>query len=114
MKPVDSHHELVIFDELRRAGVGGLVRQHRLDLPGGWPIHADVAVPALRWAIPIDHITWHGGRISIQRDKQNDRQAIRLGWVVSRVTDQDIDEQLTVVRRELLDIHAQLLRRQVA
>jgi hypothetical protein len=63
LKPVDSHHELRLYDALRRSGVAGMTRQHRLELPGGWPIHADIAVPSLQWAIPIDHVTWHGGRI---------------------------------------------------
>ena len=108
LKPVDSHLELVLFDALRRAGVGGLVRQHAIPLPAGWTIHADIAVPALRWAIPIDHVTWHGGRIDAQRDKQNDRQARLVGWQVDRVTDSDIDCRLVAVTAELLALHHSL------
>jgi very-short-patch-repair endonuclease len=111
MKPADSHHEVVVHDALRRANVRGLVRQHRLDLPDGWSIHADLAQPTLRWAIPIDHITWHGGRIAGQRDKQNDRQATRLGWTVSRVTDEEIDEHLPSTIADLVAIYEQLSRR---
>jgi Transcriptional regulator, AbiEi antitoxin len=109
MKPADSHDEVVLFDALRTAGIRGLTRQHRLDLPDGWAIHADIAVPELRWAIPVDHVTWHGGRISQQRDKQNDRQATRIGWTVSRVTDEDIRERLVVVTHELVEIHHRLI-----
>ena len=79
LKPVDSNDELILFDALRAAGVTGMAR-HKLELPGGWTIHADLAVPRLRWAIPIDHVTWHGGRIDSVRDKQNDRQAGMIGW----------------------------------
>lgn len=105
LKPVDSHHELVLYDALRRAGVAGMTRQHRLELPGGWPIHADIAIPALRWAIPIDHVTSHGGRVDAQRDKQNDRQARMIRWQVDRVTDGDIDELLDQTIGELPAIY---------
>jgi hypothetical protein len=110
MKPVDSHHELRLHDALRREGIGGLVRQHAIAVPGGWTIHADLAVPPLGWAIPIDHVTWHGGRIDAQRDKQNDRQARMLGWQIDRVTDDDIDHRLPTVTTELVAIHARLQR----
>lgn len=110
LKPADSHLEVRLFDALRSAGVAGLVRQHRIDLPGGWSIHADVAVPQLQWAIPIDHVTWHGGRADAQRDKQNDRQARMLGWQVDRVTDDDIERRWAATTAELLQLHDTLLR----
>ena len=53
-------------------------------------IHPDVAVVPLRWAVEVDHVTWHGGRFEAQRDKIRDRQARRLGWQVERVTDQEL------------------------
>jgi hypothetical protein len=109
LKPVDSNHELVLYDALRTAGVTGMVRQHKLSLPTGWDIHADVAVPTLRWAIPIDHVTWHGGRIDTQRDKHNDRLAGTIGWRVDRVTDEDIAERLDETVAELLIIRRDLI-----
>lgn len=105
MKPADSHLEVRLFDALRSAGLGGLVRQHRIELPGGWAIHADLAVPGLRWAIAVDHITWHGGRVAQDRDKQNDRQAGAIGWRVDRVSDGDIEHRLSSTVAELLRIH---------
>jgi hypothetical protein len=107
MKPVDSHLELVLHDALRSAGIAGLARQHAIALPGGWTIHADIAVPELTWAIPIDHVTWHGGRVDAQRDKQNDRQARMIGWQIDRVTDDDIVHRLAHVMAELVELHAQ-------
>ncbi len=106
LKPADSDLEVQLFDALRRRGVSGLVRQQRLELPGGWAIHADIAVPDLRWAIPVDHVTWHGGRVDAQRDKENDRQAAILGWLVSRVTDDDAATRLAAVTEELLQLWA--------
>ncbi len=108
MAPVDSDLELRLFDALRVAGVAGMERQCKIELPAGWSIHADVAVPELRWAIPIDHVTWHGGRINAQRDKQNDRQARMIGWQVDRVTDDDINRRLPAVVAELLTIYGNL------
>lgn len=108
LKPADSHQEVQLFDALRSAGVTGLVRQHPIPLPGGWTIHADVAIPALKWAIPVDHVEWHGGRVDAQRDKQNDRQARSLGWVVDRVTDDDIDQRLAATTAELLAVWRRL------
>lgn len=104
LKPADSDLEVLLFDALRRAGVPGMVRQHRLELPGGWAIHADIAVPTLRWAVPVDHVTWHGGRIDAQRDKENDRQAGLLGWQVNRVTDDDVTRRLAIVTAELVQL----------
>lgn len=104
LKPADSDLEVLLFDALRRAGVPGMVRQHRLELPGGWAIHADIAVPTLRWAVPVDHVTWHGGRIDAQRDKENDRQAGLLGWQVNRVTDDDVARRLAIVTAELVQL----------
>jgi very-short-patch-repair endonuclease len=117
LRPVDSHHELVLFDALRAARFEGMVRQHPIALPGGWTIHADIALPRLQWAIPIDHVTWHGGRFAAQRDKQNDRQARSIGWQVDRVTDDDIDRglagvvaELTALYRLLVDGEGRVLR----
>lgn len=109
LKPADSHEEVVLFDALRSAGVDRLERQHRLVLPGGQPIHVDIAVPALRWAIEVDHVEWHGGRVATQRDKARDRGVRRLGWQPDRVTDAEIRHGLGALVAELVDLHADLL-----
>jgi very-short-patch-repair endonuclease len=108
LKPVDSHLELRLYDALRVAGVNGIERQYELALPGGWTIHPDLAVPRLSWAIEIDHVTWHGGRIDAQRDKRNDRQARMIGWQVDRVTDDDLEHRIRAVVDELMVIHQRL------
>jgi len=109
LKPADSHGEVVLFDVLPKAGVRGMVRQFPLQLPTGWTIHADIAVPELKWAIPGDHVTWHGGRIDSVRDKQNDRIARGMGWPVDRVTDEDIRDRLDSTVAELLGAYHALL-----
>ncbi len=89
-RPAGSGLEMDVFNALRERGIGPLVRQHPLRLPDGMVIHPDVAVVPLRWAVEVDHVTWHGGRFEAQRDKIRDRQARRLGWQVERVTDQEL------------------------
>lgn len=113
MKPADSHQEVQLFDALRRRGVTGLVRQHPITLATGITVHPDIAVPALRWAIEVDHVTWHGGCVDAQQDKQRDRGLRRLDWAVERVTDEEIDRNLAGVVDELLALLAQR-RRQLA
>ena len=104
IKPMDSHLEVRLWDALRRAGLRDMERQVCIDLPGGWSIHADIAVPKWQWAIAVEHVTWHGGRVDAQRDKENDRQARMIGWQVDRVTDDDIDHRLEQVTSELMTI----------
>ena len=105
LKPADSDAEVLVFDALRRRGVTGLVRQHPIRLPSGITVHPDVAVPELRWAVEVDHVTWHGGRLDSQRDKQRDRALRRIDWAVERVTDDEVDHDLDGVIEELLELY---------
>lgn len=86
-KPAGSGLELSVLKALEHAGVPEMVRQHRIRLDNGTTIHPDGAIPELRWAIEVDHITWHGGRFDAQYDKSRDRAARRSGWQVERITD---------------------------
>ena len=106
LKPADSVLELTVFNALGAAGVEGLVRQHPIQLPAGFTIHADVAVPTIRWALEVDHVTWHGGRLDAQNDKVRDRQARRAGWQVDRITDADVRDDLAGTISELVDLIA--------
>ncbi len=110
LKPADSHLEVVLFDALRRAGIRGLVRQHEIRLPDGVVVHPDIAVPELMWAIEVDHVTWHGGRVDAQLDKSRDRRLRHIGWQIDRVTDHEIASQLQRVTAELVAIHRTHLR----
>ena len=69
-------------------------------------IHFDVADPEIKWGLEIDHVTWHGGRFDAQYDKTRDRGALRIGWQVDRVTDQECRTDLATVVRELVELHA--------
>ena len=104
-RPAGSGLELRVLLALEARGVGPLVRQHRLVLANGLTIHVDGASPSVRWALEVDHVTWHGGRSDAQRDKGRDRGARRLGWQVDRVTDLELAEDFDGAIHELVELH---------
>lgn len=104
-RPAGSKLELRVLKALRAAGLPELVRQHPIRLPTGVVIHPDGAVPSIRWAIEIDHVTWHGGRADSQRDKGRDRGLRRIGWQVDRVTDQELRVDFNRTIREIAELY---------
>jgi hypothetical protein len=111
-RPAGSGLELRVIKALERR-VGPLVRQYPLQLSDGSLIHVDAADPVARWAVEIDHVTWHGGRHDAQRDKARDRGARRIGWQVDRVTDVELDEDFTAAIDDLVALHT-LRRHQIS
>ncbi len=103
-KPAGSGLEIDVHRALDARGVGPLVRQYPVRLINGIIIHPDVAVPGLRWAVEVDHVTWHGGRFDSQRDKARDRQARRIGWQVDRVTDQELRDSFDACMDEVAEL----------
>jgi very-short-patch-repair endonuclease len=103
-RPAGSGLELRVLNALERAGIRGLVRQYAIKLPNGIVIHADGALPSIRWAVEVDHVTWHGGRLDAQRDKGRDRQLRRINWQVDRVTDVELRERFERTIRELVEL----------
>ena len=112
-KPSGSGLEVDVLRALERRGVSGLVRQHPIRLPNGVVVHPDGALPSIKWAVEIDHVTWHGGRLDAQRDKGRDRQLRRVGWHVDRVTDAELAQHFDATINELVDLIG-LQRRQLA
>ncbi len=104
-RPAGSKLELRVLRALRRRGVPELVRQHRIRLANGVVIHPDGADPTVRWAIEIDHVTWHGGRTDAQRDEARDRGLRRIGWQVERVTDQELRDDFAAVIADIAELH---------
>jgi very-short-patch-repair endonuclease len=103
-KPAGSGLELRVLKALEHRGVHGLVRQHPIRLDDRSVIHPDGALPGIKWAIEIDHVTWHGGRSDAQRDKGRDRQLRRIGWQVDRVTDQELREAFDATIDEVVEL----------
>ena len=105
-KPAGSALELRVLKALEARGIV-LVRQHPLRLPDGALIHPDGADPGIKWALEIDHVEWHGGRLDAQYDKSRDRRARLIGWQVERVTDQELSEDFAAVIDQLVVLHRQ-------
>jgi very-short-patch-repair endonuclease len=110
-KPADSGLELRVLRALERQGIE-LVRQYPIRI-GDVVIHPDGADPVLKWAVEVDHVTWHGGRFEAQRDKQRDRRARKIGWQIERVTDQALADDFRGEIRELVEM-VELRRTQIA
>lgn len=103
-RPADSGIEYLAIRAIeRRTGIK-MVRQHPIRLPNGVIVHPDGALPDIRWAVEVDHVTWHGGRLDAQRDKGRDRKLRRVGWQVDRVTDVELREQFDATIFELIEI----------
>jgi hypothetical protein len=103
-KPKDSDQEVKLLRALASRGIA-LVPQYELVLPDGTIVHPDGADPNRRFAVEVDHVTWHGGRAATQYDKWRDRQTDRLGWLISRVTDHDVDRRLHATVNELVEVY---------
>ncbi len=103
-KPKDSDHEVRLLRALAERGVR-LIPQFELALPDGTLIHVDGADRERRFAVEVDHVTWHGGRARTQYDKWRDRQTDRIGWLISRVPDEDLDQRFHATVNELVEIH---------
>jgi hypothetical protein len=112
-RPAGSKLELRVLRALERAGLPELARQLPIRLPNGVVIHPDAADPTIRWALEVDHVTWHGGRADAQRDKGRDRGLRRVGWQVDRVTDQELRESFDTTIREIVELYT-LRRRELA
>lgn len=104
-RPVDSDIELRLLRALTGRGLV-VTTQEPVRLDGGRTIHLDLAIAELGVGIEVDHVTWHGGRLDVQRDKARDRALMRLGWTVIRVTDEDIERRLPMVVEDIIEIAA--------
>ena len=103
LKPADSDLEVQLWRSLRAAGLP-LERQFPVVLDSGVTVHLDLADQSIKFGVEVDHVTWHGGRLDAQRDKRRDRELARLGWTVSRVSDEDVSTRLSTTTAELLAI----------
>lgn len=99
--PAESHGEVVVGDALRAAGVRGIERQYRIDLPGYGPARFDLAVPDVRLAIEVDLHPTHFETNGLWRDDARDLAARRIDWQVARVVASDLGAGLPATVRRL-------------
>jgi very-short-patch-repair endonuclease len=109
-RPAESDIELRLMRALASRGLD--VRpQIEVALDSGRVIRLDLADETIRFGIEVDHSTWHGGRLDVQRDKQRDRESLRVGWTIARVTDEDVVRRLDHTADELVAIAEAMRRR---
>jgi very-short-patch-repair endonuclease len=104
----ESHPEVRVADALRVAGVRGLVRQHRLYLPGRGEVRFDLAIPELCWAIEVDVHPTHRETIGAARDARRDQSAAAIGWSTTRITKTQYEHQFNETIAEIYALHARL------
>jgi len=104
----ESHPEVRVGDALRLAGIHGLVRQHRLKLPGHGLARFDLAVPDLSWAIEVDLHPVHREQMGIAADARRDRAAEAIGWFTSRIDEEAYVHRFHQTIAELVALGAQL------
>jgi hypothetical protein len=109
--PAESHGEVVLGDALAGAGLVGLERQYRLDLPGYGPARFDLALPSIRFAIEIDLHPTHAESAGRERDAARDAAAARIDWRVERVREAGFGRNLGATTRRLLAIATSLARK---
>jgi very-short-patch-repair endonuclease len=106
--PAESHGETVLGDALAAAGLVGLVRQYRIDLPGYGPARFDLAVPSVRLAIEVDLHPTHSETAGRRRDASRDVAATQIGWAVERAVEADFDKGMSATTQRLLALVATL------
>jgi len=106
--PAESHGEAVLGLALDSAGLIGLERQHRIDLPGYGPARFDLAVPSVRLAIEVDLHPTHSETAECRSDTARDVAAGELDWTVERVIDDHFGANLPATVWRILGLVATL------
>lgn len=104
-RPVGSHLELRLERAVVAAGLPAPHRQHAVTLRDGQVVHPDLSWPAIRLAVEVDHMRWHGGWLDRRYDEARDRRLRLVGWEVDRVSDDDIRRRLADVAAEIAELH---------
>lgn len=85
----ESHAEVRTALALVHRGVTGLVRQHRVELPGYGAARFDLALVEQHVAIEIDVHPSHDEVLGQASDRRRDRAAAQVGWRVLRISRDD-------------------------
>lgn len=103
--PAGSDWETIVGECLQRRGIGGLVRQYPLTVPGYGRLRFDLAIPERRWALEIDAHPSHHSAEGAARDKFRDRCCAEIDWMVQRIGEPDLrnrfDPTLDSIERSL-------------
>ncbi len=86
----------------RRRGFHGLDGAHTLPTRTGILVHPTVTDHARRWALEIDHRSWHGGRHGPAARNRIVRDLARTGWSMFYVSDTRLRRDFTGTMREVV------------
>ncbi len=104
-RPVGSELELRLARALVDRGLPAPERQSPVQLRGGQIVHPDLSWPAIRFAIEVNHATWHGRAEQSRYDAWRYRQLRLVGWHVEEVSDHDIDGRLAETCSDLVSLY---------
>lgn len=71
------------------------------------PLVIDMAFPDLRVAVECDGAKWHDSPKDEERDKKRDAKLNRLGWVVLRFKEKEIERNLSAVLDKIVKVITQ-------
>ncbi len=75
----------------------------------GFVGEVDLAWPEAKLCVELDGFKTHSSRTAFQRDRERDRQLVRMGWQSLRYTWDDVNKRPAAVAQELIDILASRL-----
>lgn len=75
------------------------------------PYLLDFAYPKLRLDIEVDGEKWHEDPKSKQRDMERDQDLTKNGWTVIRYKEDDIKNNIEMIKKEILEIISQLAKK---
>jgi very-short-patch-repair endonuclease len=105
-RPTMSEQEQELQEALIEAGLPPAIQQHPVTLPNGRVVHLDLAYPAVRLNIEVDHSQWHATPTAVAQDKQRDRGLALLGWERLRFVEHDLAHHMGACVAEIRAVHA--------
>jgi hypothetical protein len=91
--PAESEAELVLADALVMTGMPLPTPQFPVRIDGQ-DMRLDLAIPPDRLDIEVDDPYWHADPLALQRDHARDLLLATDGWIVARVTTDDVHQRL--------------------
>jgi hypothetical protein len=93
---------------LERAGIPAGIAQHPAPgRPGDREGLVDRAWPDLRWVVEADGRRWHAREAAMAIDRARDRNAQAAGWLVTRLTYDDLVRRRDATAMDLAAVHSQ-------
>ena len=103
-RPAGSRADANLRRSLRRRLGVEVTAGERIALPSGVVVHPAAAIPSASWMVTVDHVGWHGGRLTPRWWGRIAREARATGWQLAVVSDVELaDGSRAVVDRLVAD-----------